>query len=67
MVTKSENNKANEQTKPRAKVGKLQLNKERIKDLTPDQQKQLKGGQIVRVGPTVGETRGFTCSCVGCS
>ena len=66
MVTKSKHNKANEQTKRRAKVGKLQLNKERIKDLTPDQQKKLKGGQI-GTGGTAGETRGFTCSCNGCS
>ena len=67
MVTNSKDNKANEQTKRRAKVGKLQLNKESIKDLTPDQQKQLKGGQIVRHGPTIGETRGLTCSCNACS
>ena len=66
MVTKNKDNKANEQTKRRAKVSKLQLNKKRIKDLTPDQQKQVKGGQIVR-GGTAGETRGFTCSCNGCS
>jgi hypothetical protein len=33
MVTKSKNNKANEQTERRTKIGKLQLNKERIKGL----------------------------------
>ena len=66
MVTKNENHKANEQAKRRTKVGKLQLNKESIKDLTPDQQKRVKGGQIVR-GGTAGETRGTTCSCQGCS
>jgi hypothetical protein len=42
VVTKSKDNKASEQTKRGARIGKLQLNKERIKDLTADQQKQLK-------------------------
>ena len=64
MVTKNENHKANEQAKRRTKVGKLQLNKESIKDLTPDQQKRVKGGQIVR---GANETKGITCSCWACS
>ena len=64
MVTKGKDSKASEQTKLRAKVGKLRLNKEAIKDLTPDQLKQLKGGQIVRVG---NETKGISCSCWACS
>ena len=64
MVTKGKDSKASEQTKPRAKVGKLRLNKEAIKDLTPDQLKQLKGGQVVR---GANETKGISCSCNACS
>ena len=63
MVTKRKDNKANEQKKRRAKIGKLKLNKETIKELTADQQRQLKGG----VKRTT-ESRGVTCTCAdqGC-
>ena len=57
MVTKRKDNKANEQKKRRAKIGKLKLNKETIKELTADQQRKLKGGV------TPAESRGFTCTC----
>ena len=42
MVTKKTSEKV--ATKSRVKVGKLQLTKQTIKDLTPDKQKQVKGG-----------------------
>ena len=35
--------------KSRVKVGKLQLSKETIKDLTPGKQKQVQGGKMVGV------------------
>ena len=60
MVAK--NNKRDEKaTQSRVKVGKLQLGKETIKDLTPGKQKQVKGG---RIGPV--ETQGKTCTCGPC-
>ncbi len=43
MVTKS---KAGEK-KGKVKVGKLELNKETVKDLSTDEQKQVKGGLVV--------------------
>jgi len=58
MVTK--NNKRAEKarmkatTKSRIKVGKLKLNKETIKDLTPDNKKGLKGGMAWPSGPDCG-------------
>ena len=64
MVTKGKDSKASEQTKLRAKVGKLRLNKEAIKDLTPDQLKQLKGGQVVR---QPNDSVMISCSCHACS
>jgi hypothetical protein len=45
MVTKKTSEKV--ATKSRVKVGKLTLNKQTIKDLTPGKQKQVKGGAIV--------------------
>ena len=46
MVTRSKKSAtgAKKQTKGRVKVGKLNLTKETVKDLTASQQKQLKGG-----------------------
>ena len=44
MVTKNKNQAEEEVTKSRVKVGKLQLTKQTIKDLTPGKQKQVKGG-----------------------
>jgi len=52
MVTKNKNQAEKEVTKSRVKVGKLQLEKETIKDLTPSKQKQVKGG-VINAGPTV--------------
>ena len=62
MVTKSKDDNADERRKRRSNVGKLQLNKEAIQDLTASQQKQLKGGQK----PPVNDTERVSCSCVGC-
>jgi len=52
MVTKNKN--TNEQPKSRAQVGKLQLNKETVKELTVDKLKHIKGG--LRWGDTWYET-----------
>ena len=46
MVTKNKNQAEKEVTKSRVKVGKLQLGKETIKDLTPGKQKQIQGGKM---------------------
>ena len=46
MVTKNKNQGEKEVTKSRVKIGKLQLKKETLKDLTPTQQKQVKGGAV---------------------
>ena len=58
MVTKKTSEKV--ATKNRVKVGKLQLNKETIKELAPGKQKQVKGGAV-----GTQESRGVTCSCLG--
>ena len=47
MVTKTKN-RDEKAAKSRVKVGKLQLSKETIKDLTPGKQKQVKGGKMDR-------------------
>ena len=57
MVTKKTSGKA--LTKSRVKVGKLQLSKETIKELTAGKQKQVKGGKM----GDVPETFARTCSC----
>jgi hypothetical protein len=44
MVTKSKKKNTSEARKSRVKVGKLQLNRETVKDLTGSKQKQIKGG-----------------------
>jgi len=44
MVAKNKN-QAEKEVKSRIKVGKLQLKKETIRDLTPGKQKQIKGGK----------------------
>ena len=59
MVTKNKNQGEKEVTKSRVKVGKLQLSKETIKDLTPDKQKQVKGGKMEQYP----QTFCVTCSC----
>ncbi len=43
MVTKKKS-KADEKKKGRVKVGKLNLNKETVRDLTPGEKKQVGGG-----------------------
>lgn len=45
MATKNTNQAVKEVMKSRVKLGKLQLKKETIKDLTPGKQKQIKGGK----------------------
>ena len=62
MVTKNKNQAEKEVTKSRVKVGKLQLSKETIKDLTPDKQKQVQGGKMEEYP----ETYCRTCSCARC-
>jgi len=47
MTTKNKNQAVKEVTKSRVKVGKLQLKKETIKDLTPGKQKQVMGGRVI--------------------
>jgi len=49
MVTKNKNQAEKEVTKSRVKMGKLQLQKETIKDLAPREQKQIKGGKAVEI------------------
>ena len=44
MVTKKKITNNKEETKSRTKVGKLQLNRQTVKDLTTGEQKQVKGG-----------------------
>lgn len=50
MVTKSRKGAAGakKQSKGRAKVGKLSLNKETVKDLRSSEQKQIKGGMAAK-------------------
>jgi hypothetical protein len=47
MVTKNDKRNDKAATKSRVKVGKLQLKKETVKDLTPGKQKQVKGGAVL--------------------
>jgi len=58
MVSKKTKEKT--PTEGRVKLGKLQLGKETIKDLTPGKQKQVKGG-VINAGPTV-----ITCVSKNC-
>jgi len=53
MVVKSKNKTTGEkeQKKGRVKVGKLKVNKETVKDLTPSEEKEIQGGQADR--PTI--------------
>jgi len=45
MVTKKKSTGKKEAKKGRVKIAKLTLNKESVKDLTPSQRKQIKGGK----------------------
>jgi hypothetical protein len=58
MVTKNKN-RDEKAAKSRVKVGKLQLSKETIKDLTPGKQKLVQGGKMEEFP----ETNCRTCSC----
>ncbi len=63
MVTKS---KAGEKKgKGKVKVGKLALNKETVKDLSTDDQKQVKGGLVVNtiIGIIIGPLDPPTLRC----
>ena len=62
MMIKKKKKGEKEVTKSRVKVGKLQLSKETIKDLTPGKLKQVQGGKMVEVP----ETNCRTCSCARC-
>jgi hypothetical protein len=62
MVSKKKNANDKQETKARVKVGKLQLNKETLRDLTAAEHKQVKGGQ----NPPANDTERVTCSCGGC-
>ena len=44
MVTKSKQKSDQEKEKGRVKVGKLQLNKETVKNLTSSERRKIKGG-----------------------
>ena len=66
MVTKKKSSSGTAGKRGRAKVGKLNLNKETVKDLTSSQQKQLKGGLAPRVTPKCGDfpkTADTVCNC----
>jgi len=45
MVKKKKSTEKKQANKGRAKVGKLQLNKETIKELTAQEEKRLRGGR----------------------
>lgn len=47
MIPKTNDTLGNEPKPGRAKIGKLRLNKETIKDLTPDDLKKVDGGLVV--------------------
>ena len=53
MVTKKKSTGEKEAKKGRAKLNKLQLNKETVKDLSDSEEKQIKGGilTVVCAGP----------------
>ena len=44
MVTKSKQKSEQEKDKGRVKVGKLQVNKETVKNLTSSERRKIKGG-----------------------
>ena len=63
MVTKNKNRDDKAARKSRVNVGKLQLSKETIKDLTPGKQKQVKGGARINIPQ---KTVWDTCTCQTC-
>jgi len=64
MVTKGKNAGTK---KGRVKVGKLKLNRETVKDLTPSEKKGMKGGlatvRVANIDPSVPKTVNELCSC----
>lgn len=62
MVSK----KSKGQSKGKVKVGKLNLNKETVKDLTGSEEKRIKGGLVARPTPKCGDfpkTADTVCNC----
>ena len=62
MVTK----KSKDQSKGKVKVGKLDLKKETVKDLTGSEGKRIKGGLAARPTPKCGDfpkTADTVCNC----
>ena len=59
MVTNSK--KSTGEKKVRVKVGKLQLNKETVKNLTDKEVKRIKGGQAAVGAHSVGTKNPFPC------
>lgn len=57
MVTKSKKSSTGAK-KGRVKVGKLELNKETVKDLTSGEKKGVKGGSVVISCPQCGASAG---------
>jgi len=62
MVTKKKSTGEQEASKGRVKVGKLQLDKETVKDLTDSKQRQIKGGWIRASYNVCGPTEFRDCS-----
>jgi hypothetical protein len=55
-----------DKTKGKVKVGKLNLNKETVKDLTGGEEKRIKGGLAARPTPKCGDfpkTADTVCNC----
>ena len=62
MVNKRKSTEKNQANKSRAKVGKLQLNKETVKELSGQEEKRLRGGMARRPIKT-----DDTCLVIACS
>jgi len=60
MVTKKKSSDERKKEKGRVKVGKLNLNKETIKDLSPEEKSRIKGGA------TANQTRELLCTLATC-
>lgn len=67
MVTKRKRTSETAATKGKVKVGKLNLNKETVKDLANAESKKVKGGAIARASGGGGCTNScnnqWTCNC----
>ena len=51
MVTKKKSTQEKEKKRGRIQVGKLSLNRETIKDLSPEEKSRIKGGAADRTQP----------------